>query len=67
MAFIGILVIAALFCMLGFGLCCAVAAIVLAVLYRKKSRRWMKIATIVCGISASVCIALPIAFLLFVV
>ena len=67
MAFVGILLIAALFCMLGFGLSCAAAAIVLAVLHRRKERRWMKIAAIVCGISAAVCIALPIAFLLFVV
>lgn len=39
------------------GIACAVAAVVLALIYRSHRRRWQKVAAIVCGVVAALCIA----------
>ena len=66
MAFVSMLLVLAWLGMLCFGGFCLVLCIVLALVNRKKHRRWMKIIAIISGILAAVNLAAGIGVWLFI-
>lgn len=62
MAFISLLILYALFAMFLFGAFCALACLALGLIYRRKRKRWMKLATILAAAFAAVNLAIPAAF-----
>ena len=66
MAFISMLLVLAWLGMLVFGAFCLVLSIVLALVNRKKHRRWVKIIAIISGILSAVNLAVGIGVWLFI-
>lgn len=65
MAFVGILFVLAVLGMLAFGVFGIAAGAVLGLVYRKKRRRWMKIAAIALGTAAAVSLLVSGGFLIW--